>query len=368
MEQKENLLDILRVLLQSKKSILYTCLGIGVLAALISLLLPNYYKSTTLFYAASMDQAKPDKIFGTSTRDATFYGNDHDNDRLLTIAESNELATYLIDKFDLYQHYDIDTTDRKAPFKVKEKFFKYYTVLKTKRDAIELSMEDTDPAQAAAIVNAAREKLDELYIKVIREQLTTLETSLQKNITSKEHSLQVVNDSLLALKTRYGIYDATTQGEFFAQQIIGIESKFNRESAKLATFKQLGGLPRDTIVFLKAAISGYDQELQLLKEKQVLFNNGLSKVNLLERQQKELSNRLSYQQVQLKQLITAMESSLSGINLIEAGAVPVIKSRPKRSIIVISAVLIAFVFSVLGTLLFDAYREVDWKALWLGDR
>jgi len=368
MEQKENLIDILRILLRWKKPILYTCLGIGGLTALISLLLPNYYESTTIFYAASMDQAKPEQIFGTSTNNTSFYGNDHDNDRLLTIAESNELATYLIDKFNLYDHYDIDTTNQRAAFKVKEKFYKYYQVLKTKRDAIELSVEDTDPEQAAAIVNAARDKVDELYVKIIRGQLTTLEQSLIKNIDDKETSLQVVNDSLLAAKTRYGIYDAENQGEVFAQQLLRVESKLSRESAKLETFGRLRSVPRDTISFLKAAIAGYKKELQLLEKKQILFNKGLSDVTILERQQKELANRLSYQKVQLNQLVTASETSLSGINLIEAGTVPVMKSRPKRSIIVVSAVLMAFLFSVIGILLFDAYKEVDWKALWVGDK
>ena len=105
MEQKENLLDILRVLLLWKKPLLYTSLGIGLLTALISLVLPNYYQSTTIFYAASMDQAKPGHIYGTATTDTDFYGNDHDNDRLLTFAESGEVSTYLINKFNLYTHY-----------------------------------------------------------------------------------------------------------------------------------------------------------------------------------------------------------------------------------------------------------------------
>lgn len=367
MEQKENLLDLLRVLLQWKKPILYTCIGIGLLTALISLLLPNYYQSTTIFYAASMDQVKPGHIFGTATTDTDFYGNDHDNDRLLTIAESNDVATYLIDKFDLYTHYDIDTTDQRASYKVKKKFFKYYNVIKTKRDAIELSMEDIDPVQSAGIVNAAREKVDAIYTKVIREQLGTLKKSMEKNISEKEKRLQVISDSLLAVKNRFGIYDATSQGEVFAEQILTSESKLNRENAKLKAFQQISSIPKDTITLLRAVVAGYKNELQLLKEKQVLYNQGLSSVNVFEREQKELANRLSFQKINLNQLIAANETPMTGINLIETGDVPVMKSRPKRSIIVLSAVLLSFLFSVIGILLFDAYKGVDWKALWRGE-
>ncbi len=360
MEQRENLLDIIKVLFQWKKPIIYLCLGVGLLSALLSLLLPNYYQSTSIFYAASMDQAKPGQIFGTSTTDTDFYGNDHDNDRLLTIAESNDVADYLIQKFDLYTHYDIDTTNEKAPFKVKEKFFKYYKVMKTKRDAIELSMEDTDKEQAANIVNEARAKIDELYIKVVRDQLEKLQQSLQKNIEEKENNIAQINDTLIHYRNTYGVYSTEAQGEKFAEQILSTESKLARESARLATLEKNPTISRDTIALMKAMAQGYKNELKSLQEKMQLFNKGVSKVTVLEREEKELGNRLGFQKVQLSQLETTVNSPISGINLIEAGTVPVMKSRPKRSIIVVSAILISLIFSVIGILLFDAYKDVDW--------
>ena len=363
MEQRENLLDIIKVLFQWKKPILYLCLGVGVLSALVSLLLPNYYQSTSIFYAASMDQAKPGQIFGTSNSDTNFYGNDRDNDRLLTIAESNEVADYIIQKFDLYKHYDIDTTNEKAPFKVKEKFFKYYKVMKTKRDAIELSMEDTDKEQAAEIVNEARMKIDELYIKVVRGQLEKLKQSLTKNIEEKESKIVQLNDTLMYYRNTYGVYTTGTQGEIFAEQILTTDSKLSREQARLNALEKNPSISRDTIALMRATAQGYKNELKNLQEKLHLFNKGVSRVNILEREEKELGNRLGFQKVQLSQLQTTVDSPISGINLIEAGTVPVIKSRPKRSIIVISAVLISLIFSVIGILLFDSYRDVDWKEI-----
>ena len=43
---------------------------------------------------------------------------------------------------------------------------------------------------------------------------------------------------------------------------------------------------------------------------------------------------------------------------------PVIKSRPKRSIIVLATVAIAFLFSLIGALLFDTYKDVNWKDIY----
>jgi uncharacterized protein involved in exopolysaccharide biosynthesis len=52
--------------------------------------------------------------------------------------------------------------------------------------------------------------------------------------------------------------------------------------------------------------------------------------------------------------------------VVEEAEVPLIKSRPKRSIIVIGAAFIAFIFTVIGILILDTYRDVDWKSIYKG--
>ena len=143
MENNENLLGVISTLLRWRKPIIRICLIAGIGTAIIALFLPNYYQSTTTFYAASPDLGKPEAV-GEIERDREIYGEDTDNDRLLTIAQSNEIAGYLIEKFKLYDHYDIDRTNRKSKDKVRKKFRGLYNVEKTKYEAIEISVEDKD--------------------------------------------------------------------------------------------------------------------------------------------------------------------------------------------------------------------------------
>ena len=365
MEQRENLLDVLTILFKWIKTIAYLCIGVGIGTALISLLLSNYYESTTTFYANSIDQAKPGQIFGTSTRDIEFYGDDRDNDRLLTIAESNELKDYMIETFNLYEHYEIDPAKDRAAFNVLQKFNKHYTVIKTKRDAIELSIEDVDKELAAKMVNTAREKIDQLAVNIVKEQLAQLKVSLTKNIEDKSNRLAVLSDSIRIAKNRYGVFNTETQGEVFATQILTVESQLANEGARLLILKN-AGYPRDTLSRIKANIEGYKNQLTTLKERSDNYNKGQSQVLVLERQQKDMSNKLGVENVNLNQLITAYNSKFSAINLIEAGAIPIIKSRPKRSLIVISAVLITFIFSLIGVLLFESYKDIDWQKVTKG--
>ena len=84
MENKENLLGVIATLLKWRKPIIRLCLIAGIGTAIISLFLPNYYQSTTTFYAASPDLGMPDPV-GEMEKYRDYYGEDTDNDRILTI-------------------------------------------------------------------------------------------------------------------------------------------------------------------------------------------------------------------------------------------------------------------------------------------
>jgi len=59
-------------------------------------------------------------------------------------------------------------------------------------------------------------------------------------------------------------------------------------------------------------------------------------------------------------LSTALAADVPSILIVELAEVPVLKSRPKRSILVLAAGAIAFIIGVFGVLLFNAYQENKW--------
>ncbi len=179
-----SLLSVLKTLYRWRKPIIWVTIVAGVGTAIISILLPNYYKSTTVFFAASPDQAQPEILFNKSGVRPYVFGNDNDIDRLLTIAKSADLLNFVVDQFNLYQHYDIDSTHAKAPYKVRKKFLKYYDVTKNSKDAIELSFEDKDPEFAAALVNATREKIDEFAQRLVKNRHQKAIETFEQNITT----------------------------------------------------------------------------------------------------------------------------------------------------------------------------------------
>lgn len=203
-----NLLSVIRLLLAQRRSI-YLAL---VIAAIVSaagswFLLDNYYLSTAIFYPVNQAATDRGALFGNQlvSGENGYYGSKHDANRVLTIANSRPVIDYVIAKYDLRAHYDIDSTRKSWRTKLRKEFEENYKAIKTEKDAIEISLLDTDPELAATIVNDIVGKIDELntlHVNEIKQKQISL-ISIQLEEYKKRSAVFV--DSLSGLGKQYGI-------------------------------------------------------------------------------------------------------------------------------------------------------------------
>ena len=363
MENKENLLGVLKTLYKWRKEIIYLCIAAGLGSIVITLLLPVYYQATTVFLVSSSDRAKRELLFNDGSLEGEYYGNENDIDRILTIAESNELADHIIDSFNLYEHYDINPDRPRSQYNVRRHFAKLYDIKKTKRDALELSVEDTDKEMAATIANAARQKIDKIAQNLIKDSQLEEIKIYEADIRRKDQDLQVLSDSLRNLRDRYGVYNSRTQTETLLSQLSTAESKLIRSTQRLEVLKTTPRIHPDTIRYLEAAVSGMNVEVESLQDKVDIFNEGMAIVDIYDKQYQEASLGLSEVLELTKELRATYSSNIPAVMLVEKASIPAIKSRPKRSILVIAAVMLAFVFGIIGVLLFEVYKTINWKEI-----
>lgn len=362
MTRNDNLVSALTVLYRNRKKLIYTILSVVMVTALVSFIfLDNYYKSKTTFLVASTDAFKPEQVFGNSTKDIEYQGTENDIDRILTIAQSPELYDYLIQKFDLYRHYKIDSTNVKAPFKVHEVLDKLYDVKKTTHNAIEVTVEDTDSKQAAAMTFAARNKIDEIAQRLIRNTQGGMVKTFEISLAERNANIIRLSDSLQKLRQKFGIIDPDKEIETITGNASQSESNFIRNKAKYESAKANENVKRDTLALLKATADGYEKEAVLSKSKLERYNEGYNAIS----QTKEV---LDYERLQKNrdnqkyiQLNAAYKTNTSAIIITEEPRVEVEKSRPKRSIIILTSFLIATLFSIIGVLLFNNYKNIPWK-------
>ncbi len=367
MENKENLLGVIKTLFKFKKLIIMCCGAVFIGSIIVSLLLPVYYKSTTTFYAASTDFTNPDKMFGGGNTDFKYYGTTDDVERLLTIATSGELVDYMVSEFNLYDHYEMDSTGAKSAFYIAEKFNGLYNIQKTKYDALALSMEDQDPALSAKMANAARKKIESINLEVARKGQQQQIDAIELSIKDEEVGLKILTDSLMKLRETYSIYDIETQGETISSLYSNAMSSYSKLEGKYEAVKNSPNMPRDSIRKVKIEMDASKRQIEGLQKDLKLFNEGSSIVQILSEQHESARKQLSWDKERFKRVTAAYKTNAPSIHLVEAAQVPIVKARPTRSIIVLGSTVVALLLTILGLLVFDHYRDVNWKEIINGD-
>lgn len=358
--KESGLLDIIKLLHKWFKHILIATAIIAFVSIVVSLLIPVYYKSTTIFYAASPDLADPSPV-GASDEKKLIYGSDLDLDRLFSIANSNEIANHLISKFNLYEHYDIDTSNSKSGYFIREQLNDQFSTLKTKYDALQLSVEDEDKELAAEMANDARNQIAIIAQNIIKQSQIKTINNLKENVSQKDKRIGALNDTLASFRKKYSIYDTKTQGEIFAEISAKNNFKLVEKKSKLEYYKKINR--RDSIRSLSASIAALTEQNSQIAIELEKFNAGISIIKQLELEQLRLSDQISLDKERYNQLKAAYDAPFTALHIIEEAEVPIVKSRPKRSIIVLGATFLGFVLSILAVLLMHSYRNLNWKEI-----
>lgn len=363
-----NLLGVLAILYRRRRFIVGSCTVVVLVTVVASLLLPNYYQATTSFYPASPSLLDPNRIYGSSDASVEYFGGDDEVNQLLSAAQSNQLLDYVIASFDLYTVYEIDSTQRKAPYKVRKRLLKLYKVVKNDKDGIEVSVEDKDPKRAAAMANAIRNKIDETHRQFLSTSQRHVMATYEQTLATRRSNLSQLSDSLSRLRDRYQIYNIEAQSEFLSSYIPQVQAKLVNNETKLKVFQQQG-LADSVRIYMASTQALREQLTSLTTDKGdgsfslEALNKGMARVMLLESEVERLTDDISQQEevyLRYKSIAEAENSSLVGVEVAE---VPIIKSRPRRSIIVIGVAFMAFFVSGMGALLLENARQVDWKSV-----
>jgi capsule polysaccharide export protein KpsE/RkpR len=361
-----NLLDMVGSIWRWRKSILIL-VGIVVIGTIIAtLLLPNYYTA-----AATVIPSNEEKdLFGKDGKNKSIYGDEDAVDRVMIFSKSALLVEFMVKEFDLASLYKINNSTPKGESKVAKRFLKLYNVKKNEFSGIEISVQDTDPERSAKMVQAVLTRIEALYKEATISNKNLILETYEEALRDKKAELGVVSDSLIRLRKKYSIYDVKMQGEMLASMVVSSESQLTEYLAKLEAFKQQGGR-QDSIVNISARIRGLQRKLEMLNEQNdslkssislKSYNEGREQVMYFENQIESLNEDISTILTGYSQF-KAQANSKAGLIVLEPVQVPKVKSFPVRSLMVIAAIFLALVVGILGALVLDLNKRIDWKAV-----
>lgn len=360
-----NLLDVVGAVWRWRKMIIILVAVVVLGTVVVSLIMPNYFTAYVTVVPANEEK----DLFGEGTKNNSLYGDEDAIDRAIIFASSAPLIGFMIDSFKLAERYDINTSTAKGEDKVAKRFRKLYNVKKSEYSGIEMSIEDTDPELAAAMLKALVAKLGELYKVATKKNKGLLLQTYQAALENKGKDLQRMSDSLMILRRRYNIYDVDQQGELLAEMMVSAESQLAESQAKLEAFRAQGGR-RDSIINLSAKVRGLSRKLEMLRSQDdstkstislKSYNEGREKILAYEDQIESLTEDLGEIQTQYAQFRAQAESKAEAIIILEPVETPKVKSYPKRSILVIAAAFLAGIIGIMAALVLDLNKRVDWK-------
>lgn len=169
-------------------------------SAIVSLNITPKFRSQVVFFPASSISVSKTLVESASismdSRDILSFGSDDEAERMLQILHSNQIKEHIINKFDLMNHYEIDTT---KPYPYTRLDSKYKGSIKFRRTefmSIEVSVLDADPQTAADMANEIVAYIDSTVHNMRRERALEALSIVEKEYLASQQQVKLLGDSL----------------------------------------------------------------------------------------------------------------------------------------------------------------------------
>ncbi|MDO7875639.1 hypothetical protein Q5H93_12920 [Hymenobacter sp. ASUV-10] len=329
--------------------------GAVVLAAIIStvvaLVLPNVYKSTSVFFPTTPQTSDPDRLLDESTenrRTLELTGRAEDLDRVITIGESQPLAEMIIKKYNLHKHYEIGTPgDDASDNAVLSEFSSNLSIVHNERDAIELTFMDTDKFLAARIANDIVQAIDSMNQQLTYENRRKVLNLYRLRYETISNLYEKNRRALVAARYRKGVFGLEMQGRYLAKEIIRVETELRKAEAG-------GG---GNVTALRRAMHGLTRADGGNVINLENFTNGGDSVSMLADRTNNLQNRLVSAQAAYETATLSIKGQVSSLYVVQKAYPATKKVKPVRWLIVVGSVLITLVLSVVVVSLLELFRH-----------
>lgn len=195
--------ELINLVINNFKKLATIALGTAIGSAMIALILPVYYESTTVIFPVKLSQTPVNE---TSFRRGNIsdFGETGEAEQALEILNSTTLMDRVIQKFDLFTHYKIPRENSTALTFTRKAFGGNVDIKRTKFNSIQITVQDKSPQMASDIANSIASYMDTIKFEMVRQRANELIHNLEQQYTKQQlliDSLKLEMDSM----TNHGI-------------------------------------------------------------------------------------------------------------------------------------------------------------------
>lgn len=323
--RNNNAQDLVQFIWDKRKSIITLTIAAAIVAAVYSLLIEKKYKSVvTLYPAMSNTVAFTDEIHAEQS--AAQFGEEEQAEQMIQILKSAIVRNKVISKYDLINHYNIDTASNIKMTSLYETYEDNISFSRTKYGSVQIIVLDKDPVFAANMANDIAMYFDGAKNKMINERSKEALTVAESERNKLQHDIDVIVDTMVAL-SRIGVVDKETRPSLIAAYA----------NAKDANTRNL----------IQKKIDATDKYGSIYAN----FEYKLEWMNI----------RLSTKDAVYEQAKSDANSSFSQKFKVEDAYPSEKKAYPIRWMIVAVATISAFLFSIILLLVMEKIKELSQK-------
>jgi len=314
------------VLKNIKPLVIVTIIG-AIVSIIVAFTITPRFKSTVIMFPASSSSISNDLLSTNNSRKNILkFGEEEEVEQMLQVLHSDRIRDRIIEKFNLLEHYEIDSTEQYKLTKLHKKFGDNVTFKRTEFMSIEIEVLDSDPELAADIANDIASLVDTAMSKMQKNRAKMVLGIVERQYFDLIDQIKVMEDSIDIIRSK-GVNNYESQAEVF--------------NDALAT----------------AIIQGKTTNIKKLEEKiSILSKYGGQYVAIRDRLIYEIERLSNLKQKYIEAKIDA-EHELPYKYIVDGAVAAEKKSKPIRWLIVSLSTFSSFVFALILLILIDVLRN-----------
>ena len=177
-----------------------TCAG-AIVAIIVSLVIEEKYKATTTFFPANITSVSKEFMRDQITKKTVSqFGEEEAAEKILQIFKSTKLKNKIIHKYNLREHYGIDTTSKTPMTKLYRQYSSNIEAKRTKYQSVKIEVIDKDPEMAADIANDLRKYVDNMVNNLKQRRAQKAYNIVKDAYQSRKNTMKQLRDSLAAVQ------------------------------------------------------------------------------------------------------------------------------------------------------------------------
>jgi uncharacterized protein involved in exopolysaccharide biosynthesis len=190
--------DFFVFLYKKRKPLLIVFIIAGIGSVIASLFMTELFRSTAIVFPAATSTVSFSEQRNAKAG-AMDFGEEEQAEQLIQILQSSRIRNKIVEKFDLYNYYEIKPDESNRNFKLQKNYDKHIKFERTRYGSIVIDVLDKDPVRAADMANYIVKIIDTVKNEIVKERTVPAFEIISRKYRQLESEKLQLEDTLIKL-------------------------------------------------------------------------------------------------------------------------------------------------------------------------